>query len=128
MSGSEVPVTAGVVSFVGLATVEITGASGGEVSTVKTDAVEAALTLPARSVAIAVTECCPSVSVVTVIDQDVPEAVPVPIVVLPSFTVTEAFDSLVPEITVTLVVEFALFAGVTTTGAAGAVVSITIFL
>ena len=61
---SAVPVTVGVVSLVLLASagVESTGAAGGVVSTVKVLVAESTLVLPAASVAVALTECDPSLS------------------------------------------------------------------
>ena len=77
---SAVPVTVGVVSLVLLASagVESTGAVGGVVSTVKVLVAESTLVLPAASVAVALTECDPSLSD----EAEVKVQLPAPLVVV----------------------------------------------
>ena len=76
----------------------VPGAAGAAVSSVTFNVPETAETLPARSVWVAVMALLPSVSaMVGVIDQAPPAAtVPVPIVVVPSNSVTVAPSSPVP--------------------------------
>ena len=63
----------------------ITGVAGATVSIVTTSVPDAAPTLPAASVAVAVMLCCPSASLVEVIDQlPDPSASPMPITAAPS--------------------------------------------
>src|SRR5690348_11946403 len=73
------------------------GAAGAVVSTVTAKALDALPILPAVSVAVAVREWLPPVSVLASVQAPEPFAVAVPIVVDPSRTVTIAFASAAPE-------------------------------
>ena len=114
--------------LLGVVTALSTGADGGAVSTVTAEALEAALMFTAASVAIAVKECEPSLWDDSAKDQVPAVAVVVPRIVAPSLSVTTEFASDVPDTVKADEVRNALFAGDNTTGAAGAVVSIFMFL
>src|SRR5215469_7959573 len=75
----------------------IVGAAGAVVSTVTAKALEAAPVLPARSVAVAVSEWLPAVNVPAKLHAPEPSAVALPSTVAPSFTVTIALASALPE-------------------------------
>jgi hypothetical protein len=125
---SAVPEIVGVVSFVDdpSAGVTTTGASGGVVSTVNVLVFDTGDVLPAVSVAVAFTVCAPSASGVGAVRVQLPDASAVVVVPsgLPSMlTVTVLFASAVPETVGVLSFVVDPFAGVTTTGAGGGVVS-----
>ena len=121
---SAVPAMVGVVLFVVVFAVVRTGLSGAVVSTVKVIAVDAAETLPAGSLAVAVIVWAPVARAVPGVNVQAPaeDATAVPSVVVPSRIVTVLSASAVPAITGFLLLVAALT--VVSTGLSGAVRSI----
>ena len=124
---SAVPVTVGVVSLVLLpfAGVSTTGAGGGVVSTVKVLILESTLVLPSASAAVALTVCDPSINdgIAVNVQLPAPSAVVMPADAPSKNTVTVLPASAVPVTVGVLSLVLLPFAGVSTTGAAGAVLS-----
>ena len=127
LPASAVPLYVGVLSLVvePLAGVSTTGAAGGVVSTVNVLVFDCALVLPAASVAVALTVCDPSASAVGGVKLQVPEALAtvVPTTTPSTITVTVLPASAVPVYVGVLSLVVEPLAGVSTTGAAGGVVS-----
>ena len=103
---------------------EITGTAGAIESTLKARAVDAADTLPAASVAVAVAECAPwPIAEDTQLHEPSPAAVAVHTCAPSTETFTVLPASAVPESVGVVVVSAAFCAGATIAGAAGAIES-----